>query len=209
MHFDPAISDMHVVSTTSAATEALLSAGCAATDLSLVPREHVTYGGVTLTHNILSGAERLLHRGRPFEYFINLSGADYPVAPPSLTRDLLGEAAARRLSFIEWSGRETWAHYAAERLGLLHGDTGLVRQGPGALVRFHSKNPLASSVAFEVAKSGWWLILHRELVEHFVLGAEPRRMLAVFAFSNTADEHYFATVVHSSPYFAQRTLGTH
>lgn len=206
VHFDAAIPGTHVVTTTSAATDALVSTGCATSDLSLVPREHVTYRGVTLTHNILSGAAHLLRRARSFDYFVNLSAADYPVAAPALTRQLLGEAAARRLSFISWSWRATWARFAAQRFGRLHADTGLAEMGRGVHVRNLADNPLAGAVGFEIAKSSAWFILHRELVEHLVLGARPRRMLAAFAFSDIADEHYFATVVHNDRYFAQRTV---
>lgn len=208
VHFDADIQSANLVRTTSAAIDALLSAGCTSTDLLLVPREHVTYRGVTVTHNILSGAVYLLSQARSFDYFVNLSGSDYPVAPPALTRQLLGEAASRRLSFIGWSDHKTWSRLSRRRLGRLYIDTGLASLGRGIRVGHLGENPVASAIDFEVAKSSSWFILHRELLEHFVLGAWPRRVLALFAYSDIADEHYFATVVHNEEYFADRTIGT-
>lgn len=206
VHFDASMPPGEVLAATRLAKRALRAAGCAPTDIVPVPREHVTYRGVTLTHNILAGISALTRAGRQFDFFINLSAADYPAARPALVRRLLGRARARRLSFFGWAPKNTWEKFEKDRFTRAHVDTALAAGSEGSRKPQDFPSPLAASAGFTVAKSSSWFILSRELAEHFVMGAKPRRMLSAFALSDTADEQYFASVVYNDQYFAQRVV---
>lgn len=180
----------------------------------------MTYRGITLALNYLTGASALIQSGIHFDYFINLSGADYPTARPSLIADLLSTYAVQthRLSFIEWKPQDKWHRFARGRLGrifidsaLASGIRGIYSLPPEEEKGFAAappewRNPLFPHVGFTVAKSSGWFIWHRELVEYLLLGAAPRRMVGVFALSDAADEHIFASAVWNSEYFKSRSV---
>ena len=178
----------------------------------------MTYRGVTLALNYLAGATTLLRARVPFDYFVNLSGADYPTARPSLITSLLARAAPYRLSFVEWKPRKQWRRFARGRLGRIFVDTALVSGRPGQYLMPPNeeegypaapekwRNPAWPYVGFTVAKTSGWFIWHRELVEHLVLDAYPRRLYAAFHLSDASDEHIYATAIWNSVYFRQRAV---
>lgn len=209
IHFDASMSSAAVLSASRAAEQSLQKSGCVPSDVIPIAREHVTYRGVTLTHNIISGLSALLLSGRPLDFIVNLSASDYPTARPALMRRLLGGAVGRRLSFIDWESPLLWKKFDLDRFQRAHIDTALAGAREGRRWRTKFKSPLAKWAAFEVAKSSSWFIFSRELAEHLAQGAIPRLMLSAFALSDTADEHYFASVVHANEYFRKRTVPDH
>ncbi len=210
VHFDKSMPDSTVSEAEAASRSALSAAGCASSEMQLLPREHVTYRGITLTHNIISAAAHLLRSGAAFDYFINLSAADYPTARPALIRALLSQADVRdhRLMFIAWSAESTWARFARERVARVHVDSALASGQHGQFFRYVRENIIAPHVGFTVAKSSSWFIFPRDFVEHLVLDSAARRMLSVFAFSDIGDEHYFASVIWNDERFRARTVPT-
>jgi len=203
---------------------------CPAAQIFQVPHEYVTYRGITLALNYISGATTLLRAGVEFDYLINLSGADYPTARPQLISQLLSYTSPYRLSFVEWKPRETWRRFARGRLGRIFVDTALVSYGdddndnsiknssrgeyflppnedegyPAAPPEW--RNPTWPHVEFTVAKTSGWFIWHRELVEHLVLDSIPRRMYSAFALSDASDEHIYATIIWNDDYLRTRTV---
>lgn len=186
--------------------------------LILVPREHVTYRGITLSHNYLSGAVALFTARVNFDYFINISGADYPTVRTCFLTELLATASSYRLSFIDWHPQEKWRRFARGRLMRRFVDTALVAPNlPGRYYTPPNDIPLPETapqylnlqfehIGWTVAKSSGWFIWHRSLVEHLLLDNRARNMLAAFAQSDASDEHYFATVVWNSPDLRSRTV---
>lgn len=174
-------------------------------NLLTVRSESVTYRGITMTINYLTGMNHLLAHG-DWDFFINLSGADYPTASQRLMRVLLSHAKGR--NFMEWKPRSTWRGFAERRLGDFYVDTGLGklysgesayldangreigRENPGSV-----RNPVWDSVDFTVAKSSGWFILSRRFCEHLQGDADVRRMMALMAFSDASDEHLVASVL--------------
>lgn len=207
-------------------------ANCPSARILVVPPEYVTYRGITLALNYISGATTLLQSGIHFEYLINLSGADYPTARPQLIAQLLAHAAPYRLSFAEWKPRQTWRRFARGRLGRIFVDTALVsyvngddddnnNNGNSSRGQYFLppnedegypaappewRNPAWPHVGFTVAKTSGWFIWHRELVEHLVLDGIPRRMYSAFALSDASDEHIYATLMWNSDYYRTRTV---
>lgn len=170
--------------------------------------EVITYRGATMTMNYLTGANRLLAEG-DWDYFVNLSGADYPTASQATIRKLLGKIRGCR-NFVEWKPRSTWQGFVERRLGEFYVDTGLAKldsteseyvdptglevslQVPGGP---RVANPLVAHLDYTVAKSSGWFILSRAFCEHLRGDSDARKMLAALAFSDASDEHFFATVL--------------
>ena len=183
-----------------------------------VPPEYVTYRGVTLALNYLSGAATLLRARVQFDYFVNLSGADYPTARASLISSLLAHAAPYRLSFVEWKPRKQWRRFARGRLGRIFVDTALVSNRPGLYLMppneefgypaapEHWRNPVWPHIGFTIAKTSGWFIWHRELVEYLVLDAFPRKLYGTFHLSDASDEHIYATAIWNNAYYRERAV---
>ena len=65
--------------------------------------ETITYGGVTIVLNTISSMSFLLRLGRRWDYWINLSGNDYPLVAPTALRRILGRTGKERLNFVEFN----------------------------------------------------------------------------------------------------------
>lgn len=217
LHLDASISNDDADQLIEQVQNVLLVHGCGESPLVLVPREHVTYRGITLTHNYLSGASALIQSRHHFDYFINLSGSDYPTVRTGVISELLTHSAPYRLSFFDWQQAEKWDRFGRGRLMRRFIDTALVAPEirgsyyvppdvPIPETEPEYLNPMYKHVWYQVAKSSGWFIWHRSLVEHFLLDGEARRTLATFAQSDASDEHYFATVVWNDDDLRQRTL---
>lgn len=174
-------------------------------NLLTVRSESVTYRGITMTINYLTGMNHLLAHGE-WDFFINLSGADYPTASQRLMRVLLGHA--KGCNFVEWKPRSTWQGFAERRLGQFYVDTGLGKLHGGeseyldvsgrAVSRDNVvsvRNPVWDRLDFTVAKSSGWFILSRRFCEHLRGDADVRKMVALMAFSDASDEHFVASVL--------------
>lgn len=177
-------------------------------NLLIVRSEIVTYRGATMTMNYLTGANRLLAAG-DWDYFINLSGSDYPTAPQKAIRRLLGKVGKGR-NFVEWKPQKTWMGFAEKRFGEFYVDTGLakLKNSTSEFVNLNGMevskkvkgvenpmNPLFRELDFTIAKSSGWFILSREFCEHLRDDSDARKLLALLAFSDASDEHYFASVL--------------
>lgn len=218
LHIDASLNVTATARTFEAARDALCKAGCASTALVAVPSEYVTYRGITLALNYLTGATALLRHRAHFDFFINLSAADYPTARPALIAQLLAAARKPRLSFIEWKAPVKWKRFSRGRLGRIFVDSALVsgargtyelppdeeRGYPAAPPEW--RNPLYPHIGFEVAKSSGWFVWHRQLVEYLLVDAVPRKLVGTFSLSDASDEHIFATAVWNSAYFRKRAV---
>ena len=99
LHFDIAIPTA-TVHTTLVRTYSLLPF---THNVHILPSERITYRGMTMTLNFLSGLTALL--SHPWSHFINLSAADYPTVSQHTIRRLLTRAKGK--SFLEWKPRPT------------------------------------------------------------------------------------------------------
>lgn len=173
-------------------------------NLLIVRSEPITYRGITMTMNYLTGMNRLLEYGE-WDFFINLSGADYPTASQSLMRVLLGRATG--CNFVEWKPRSTWRGFAERRLGQFYIDTALgkLHGAESEYVDVNGRtvskennnnvhNPVWDAVDFTVAKSSGWFILTRRFCEHLLRDADARKIMVLMAFSDASDEHFVASV---------------
>lgn len=209
LHFDPKIAAADAENVLSQARDTLDKCGMKHGDRNVLVLEPevITYRGMTMTLNYLTGAESLLSAGE-WDFFINLSGADFPTASQNLAKKLLGRVPDA--NFVEWKARRTWRSYASRRLGHFYVDTGLVRMHSSngsyltaygrpdvdsANEESHIRNPIAEHVDFTVAKSSGWVVLSRRFTRHVLRDARARRLLVALGYTDASDEHYFASLL--------------
>lgn len=183
----------------------------------IIPSEHISYAGVSMLVNTLNAIEYLLTASQNWHFFINLSGADYPLISPHTLRTLLAmpPILSSRLNFIQ---SQLSTHNASwfynRRINALHIDTSFfVPFGPGRsnrslLVNLRQAHPTALQFHIPVIKSEAWVILHRSFAQYSVHSAPARRLLLALANSRASDELFFATLLNHSHTFRQ-TIATY
>ncbi|CAN8064208.1 unnamed protein product [Agarophyton chilense] len=170
----------------------------------LLPSDPVTYAGVSMLLNTLNAISTALEH--KWDYFINLSGADYPLLRPEIIRRLLGSPVVlkERLNFLQSQEADKdrkW--FINKRLGNLYLDTTLhspSTKQKGTLVNLNTTNPVdITNVPF--VKSEAWVILHRSFCVHAVFSASGRRLLLSYATARAPDELFFGTLLSKSEEF--------
>lgn len=189
----------------------------------LMPREHVTYLGITTLLSTLDAITFLLNQSTEWKYFINLSGADYPMIKPNHIRELLGsrEIAGNRLNFVQayddpsvvrdqiyksrfetmWVDSALWMNIALHK--------GEERQSErckhGCLLKSDaSAHPLLDHRFGElpIVKTEAWVILHRSFAEYAVESPMSRRLQATLCNMACPEEFFFGTLLELAGEFS-------
>ena len=167
----------------------------------IMPSEVITYRGISMAINTMNAMQFALDSGE-WEYFINISGADYPLVSPGKQRELLVPFSRRNASFIALAPN-AWAEKALEYRGSrLFTDTSLSMSGNNSeLVDSGVSHPLRSILGYKFAAAEAWMIQHRSFVEYMLKSAKARRFFAAFAYIAEPEEHLFPTVAVNTPQF--------
>lgn len=176
----------------------------------VMPSELITYRGVSMVLNTINAMQTLLRNHAHWDYFVNLSGADYPLVSQHVMRSELGTQRGKRRNFITFTPNDKWAINIAYRMEGLYVDEALSFQTePGSVTQLpRVQNPLARSLRIQYANAEAWMINSRELCEFVVSSGYARKLLLTFAYSVEASEHYFSTLVWNHPRF-NRTIVRH
>lgn len=211
LHFDTKIPTETVDSVVEAAAAAVRGPGSRIpSNVHLLPREPVTYRGITAVLNTLSAIEASL-RHASWRYFLNLSAADYPLLSASATRRLLSrpDLRTRRANFLSLHPASTWASAAAGRFGRLTVDVGL-SFSPSAnhsvLVPTTVRNPAVEALNVSLAKGSAWMVLTRPFCDHALTSSFARKALLALGNGLSAAEHYFPTLLVNSDVYARTVL---
>ena len=181
-------------------------------------REAVTYRGITLTLNFLTGISTALNRTESFDFFINLSSADFPTASQTTIKRLLSLHRGR--NFIEWKARTDWEPFMKKRIGTFYVDTAIGKMGSAGEYLFvdgsdvidhpgvkNIGNPMMDRVEYTIAKSSGWVILSREFCEYATSDPFARKALVLMGYSDASDEHYFATLAWNERKWRESVVG--
>lgn len=191
LHLDTDIDEM-------AMADASFSLTSLPTNVYILPAEPVNYRGVSMVLNTLSAMTLALdlYRKYPWRYFINLSASDYPLIEPWLLRELLAHPGPAR-PFLSRS--DDAQRMLGWRLGYFAVDDALTFSDEKREVMVTDfRNPIASRFRLEFSFAEAWMILPRHLVSYILRDTRARRLLLAFAYSLSAPEHYFATLIANS-----------
>lgn len=156
--------------------------------------------------NTMEAMNFLLKKDANWDYFINLSGSDYPLVPAAHIRRLFGLLPDTPLNFIQLYPPTEWSDEATRfRIETIHFDPALEFNDDLAktesLISFGFNHPFRQRRNFTYVKSDFWGIFSRPFSEFIVRDTFAKKMLAVFATSDTSDEAYFATCAYNHPDF--------
>lgn len=171
----------------------------------IMEREMITYRGVTMILNNLDAIQQLLTLSTSWEYFINLSGSDYPLVSPVMQRRLLALPFVRdrHANFFTISPINRW-HSAEEfRFRKVAIDQGLagddVPLEDSHLRILTTDSPLRGRLRFAYARGEAWMILTRSACKFMVQNALARKLLLTFANSQDPSEHYYVSLFWNHP----------
>lgn len=171
--------------------------------------ELITYRGVSMLLNTINAMRELLDFSADWHYFINLSGADYPLVSQKTVRQSLGKHIEKPLNFLTYAPEEKWEPNIGYRVDNIYVDEALSFQSEGGEVQqLDAYNPLARSMRLRYTNAEAWMMNSRQLCHFVIHSAYARKMLLTFAYSVEASEHYFATLIWNHRLF-NRTIVNH
>jgi Core-2/I-Branching enzyme len=173
-------------------------------NIHFLPSEMITYKGVSMVVNTIAGMTLARRVDPDWDYFVNLSGADYPLLTPTDQRRLLARpgVAPGRLNFMSFFPKHEWAPYAF-RVKYQYWDPAVVGyENPKSRVRRMKSmrlNPLEHLRLYTFVKAEAWMILSRQFCDFIVRSDFAKKMLLNHAHVLSAPEHYFADVLYNHP----------
>lgn len=171
-----------------------------AANVHVMDSEVVTYRGISMVLNILSAMQAALDHSDDWDYFINISGSDYPLVSADNQRRLLAthDFVQRNRSFFSFSEREWWNESHEYRFQNLYTDTSLsFNESVSEVVDSYADQPLSKIHNFTYVAAETWMILHRSYIHYLLTSSVARRMMLAFASSLEPEEHYFATLAYN------------
>lgn len=164
----------------------------------------ITYAGVSMLLNTLSAMEYALNSNRHWDYFINLSGSDYPTVSVQNMRILLGQSRIldQRVSFIHRKPNDF--KLKEQRFDVQHIDTALgLRPGTTANtslgVDFRTVDRKLN-LDFPYLHSEAWLTAHRDMVLEAARGTFAKQLIALLANSKDPEEHFWPILTWNLPH---------
>lgn len=185
----------------------------------VIPSQNVTYMGISLVLNTLHAISFLLRQTVHWDYFINLSAADYPLVRSNHLRQILSDPfiIQNHLSFIQTvnASRQISQSAYQSRLRHIFIDTAIysglrtrpqTRNHPcvyGCLHNIHTQpHPLLSDpIPMNIIKSEAWTILHRSAAQFAVNSSLSRQLVAFFSNIHCPEEFFFSTLFINHAHF--------
>lgn len=163
----------------------------------------VTYRGPTMIAATLHGAAILLRKAKDWDWFINLSAADYPL----VTQDDLLHVFSylpRDLNFIQHTSDIGWKEFQRAKPIII--DPGLYQNKKTDI--FWATQRRALPTAFRLFTGSAWFALTRSFMEYCNLGWEnlPRTLLMYYTNFISSPEGYFHTVLCNAQEFRNTTV---
>ncbi|MQM18975.1 hypothetical protein Taro_051976 [Colocasia esculenta] len=163
----------------------------------------VSYKGPTMVSCTLHGAAVLLREAERWDWFINLSAADYPLMPQDDVIHIFSYLP-RDLNFIEHTSKIGWKEYQRARPIIV--DPALYNLKKTDVFWVKEKRSLPSSFKLFVGSS--WMVLTRSFLEFCIWGWDnlPRTLLMYYTNFLSSSEGYFHTVLCNSQDFQNTTI---
>eukprot|EP00850_Spirogloea_muscicola_P016856 SM000140S00605 [mRNA] locus=s140:104566:107181:- [translate_table: standard] len=163
----------------------------------------VSYRGPTMTSTYLHCAAILLRQRKEWDWYINLSAADYPLIPQD---DLLHVMSylPRDLNFIEHTSGLGWK--LAKRYKPILIDPGLISNKKENVIVTSLERPLPTNMRLFGGSA--WVVLSRAFTEYCIWGWDNLPRIALMYYTNIASspEGYFQTVICNSREFKNTTV---
>lgn len=152
--------------------------------------ENVVWGGYSMVQAELDGINYLLDSGRHWDFFINLSGQDFPLKTQTYIRRFL--AANRHSSFLKFANQATERPDTMNRIAYCYTDDDV-----GFPVSSHTRRFLENVTPYI---GGQWMMLTRDCCEFLCHSGEMKEFEDYYRHTLIADEAFFPTALMNSSF---------
>jgi hypothetical protein len=160
------------------------------TNASLLKSRSILWGGYSIVDAELRGMQELLRISSQWDFFINLSGQDFPLKSQRHIQDFLGRSAGK--DFIRVADQSRFRPETVSRLQNYYVESG------NRILRIPIKRLYPQGVTFQIGNQ--WLIASRKFCEFVCSSLEVKRFKRFYRHSFIADEGFFQTVIMNTSY---------
>lgn len=160
------------------------------TNVSILTSENVTWGGYSMVQAELDGIKYLLNEDINWEYFINLSGQDYPLKSQEIIRNYLTNNKDK--NFIKIANQKNIRPETMNRIEHYYEEA-----NDNSVTSTH-KRPYLDNVTPYIG--GQWMILTRKCCEFISTSSEVKKYEDYYANTLIPDESFFQTVLMNSSF---------
>jgi len=159
-------------------------------NVSLLKSQSILWGGYSMVDAELRGIEELLKISSEWEFFINLSGQDFPLKSQTHIQDFLSRNIGR--DFIKV------ANQRKIRPDTLYRIENYCIEFSKRILRTPIKRPYLRGVTPYIGNQ--WMILSRKFCEYICYSPEVKRFKGFYRHSFIPDEGFFQTVIMNTNY---------
>jgi len=152
--------------------------------------ENVVWGGYSMVQAELDGIKHLLDIDASWDYFINLSGQDYPLKSQNIIRKFLTENNGR--NYLKTADQKLKRPETMNRI------ENHFQELEGKLSPFTHKRDYLENVTPYIG--GQWMILTRSCCEFICNSDEVKKFEDYYANTLIADESFFQTVLMNTTF---------
>ena len=157
---------------------------------SLLKSQSVLWGGYSIVDAELRGMEELLRISSKWEFFVNLSGQDFPLKSPTYIEDFLGRNVGN--DFIRVADQKKFRPDTISRL------QGYCIECSNRILRIPIKRAYLRGVTPQIGNQ--WMIATRRFCEFVCYSPEVKRFKEFYRHTFIPDEGFFQTVIMNTSY---------
>lgn len=150
----------------------------------------VTWGGYSMVQAELNGMRHLLSLNVKWDYFINLSGQDYPLKPQEYIQGILGSSNMR--NYIKVLNQELERPDTLNRIKYIFSEDDVNCEGKGTRRRY-----MSNTTAYI---GGQWMILTRLCCEFICYSEEAKKFEEYYKNTLIPDESFFQTLLMNTSF---------
>jgi hypothetical protein len=159
-------------------------------NVSMLSRRRVTWGGWSIVAAELAGIAELLDRSREWDHLVCLSGQDFPLVSQRRLRAIFDADPNR--NYLSAVPLAQWPTLKLKRLQYPYIELA------NRVQRIPIRRPIPR--AFEIFGGDQWFMITRSFAQHCVTDPLARRIARYSRFTLVPDEMYFSTVIMNSPF---------
>lgn len=156
----------------------------------IMKSENVVWGGYSMVQSELNGMQYLLSKSINWDFFINLSGQDFPLKSQDYIREFLGNN--RDKNFIKV------ANQATDRPDTMNRIENYFQETSNGFSGKPHKRAFMKNVTSYIG--GQWMILTRSCCEFICSSSEVRKFEDFYRNTLIADESFFQTVLMNTSF---------
>lgn len=161
------------------------------TNASLLKSQSILWGGYSIVDAELRGIEQLLRISSKWEFFINLSGQDFPLKSQTHIRGFLSRNIGK--DFIKVANQSKFRPDTLSRI-----ENYITESGDSILNTPILKRPFLRGVTPYIGNQ--WMILSLKFCEFVSYSPEVERFKRFYRHTFIADEGFFQTVIMNTSY---------